>query len=120
MQKVTFAENSQLKEIGKDAFYQCNSLVLVLSEGLESIGREWFRGSGINEARIPASVQSIGQGAFQECASLMKVVFAAGSRLREVGPEAFDSSERLQIDGAPALVRKKWPRASGARGCGAV
>ena len=60
LQRVTFAEGSQLKEIGEHAFYGCNNFVLTLPEGLTSIGNEWFKGSGIKEVQIPASVQTIG------------------------------------------------------------
>ena len=42
LQRVTFAEGSQLREIGKYAFYE----------------------TGIAEVQIPASVQSIGACAF--------------------------------------------------------
>ena len=42
LQRVTFAEGSQLREIGKYAFYE----------------------TGLTEVRIPASVQSIGAYAF--------------------------------------------------------
>ena len=53
-----------MKEIGAYAFYGCNNLVLTLPEELTSIGKESFKGSGIKEVHIPASVQIIGEGAF--------------------------------------------------------
>ena len=42
LQRVTFAEGSQLREIGNCAFYK----------------------TGLTEVQIPVSVQSIGEGAF--------------------------------------------------------
>ena len=86
---MTFAVGSQLMEIGKDAFCECSNLVLMLPEGLTSIGKEWFKGSGIKEVHIPASVQSIGENAFYECRNLQKVTFANSSQLRKIGKEAF-------------------------------
>ena len=41
-------------------------------------------------------------------------------QLEALGQDVFKECGRLQIEGAPTLVRKKWPRASGARGCGAM
>ena len=64
LKKVSFADCSQLREIGEDAFKGCNNLVLTLPEGLTSIGEEWFKESGINEISIPASVRNIGKSAF--------------------------------------------------------
>ena len=86
---MTFAKGSQLREIGRGAFYGCKNIVLTLPEGLTSIGKELFKGSGIKEVHIPASVQSIGGYAFDECKNLQKVTFAEGSQLREIGEREF-------------------------------
>ena len=61
---VSFTDGSQLMEIGKDAFYGCTNFIIKLPEGLASIGKEWFKENGIKEVHIPASVQTIGEGAF--------------------------------------------------------
>ena len=62
--EITFAAGSKLHTVGKNVFRKCNNLALVLPEGLASIGKEWFKESGIKEVRIPASVQSIGYNSF--------------------------------------------------------
>ena len=67
LQKVTFTEGSQLREIGEHAF-------------------SW---TGLTEVQIPASVQSIGAYAFDECRNLQRVTIAEGSQLREIGRSAF-------------------------------
>ena len=88
LQKVIFAEGSQLRDIGKNAFQYCSHLSEVvftnqyqleyfkynnllknltkvsLLEGIESIPEGAFSNGKLEEVHIPASVQSIGENAF--------------------------------------------------------
>lgn len=72
------------------AFRYCESLRAVeLASGLRVIGEGCFSSSGLRKIMIPASVEEIGTNAFNGCGKLWKVVFAAGSELRNVGTQAF-------------------------------
>jgi len=73
---VTFAPDSQLTSIGREAFSYCTSL------------------GGIN---IPAGVTSIGYEAFNNCTSLTGVTFASGSQLTSIGESAFNSCNFTDI-----------------------
>ena len=64
---MSFAEDSQLKEIGAHA----------------------FSNTSLAEVHIPASVQNIGEDAFCQCKSLECALFAKGSQLREIRKDAF-------------------------------
>lgn len=48
-----------------------------------------FEGTDIASVTIPASVETIGEDAFDQCPSLKKCEFAAGSRLQSIGRAAF-------------------------------
>ena len=57
-----------LKTLEKCAFYGCESLKNVqLPDGLEMIGRSCFGNCCLEEVAFPASVKTVGAGAFQEC-----------------------------------------------------
>lgn len=66
---VTFRTESQLKEIGEGAFYQCDEL---------------------DEIIIPDSVEVIGANCFEACSDLAKVTI--GSGVKYIGANAFLSS----------------------------
>ncbi len=53
------------------------------------IGKEAFRLSGITSITIPASVNSIGKGAFGICQDLTSVTFEKDSKLKTIGEGAF-------------------------------
>lgn len=62
-------------KIGNDAFYNVSS---------------------VTKITIPASVQHIGNLAFNSCTNLNEVAFASGSQLQEIGKKAFVYCEKLQ------------------------
>jgi hypothetical protein len=57
--------------------------------GWTSIGDNAFAWTAITSIAIPASVMSIGNNAFNDCASLTTVTFAANSVLDSIGNSAF-------------------------------
>ena len=79
---MTFAEGSQLREIGEWAFYE----------------------TGLTEVHIPASVRTIGERAFEYCENLQRVTFAEGSQLREIGEWAFRETGIAEVQ-IPASVQ---------------
>ena len=83
LKKVTFAENSLLREIGHRAFGNDNNLKSV--------------------SAIPSSVTNIGMDAFMNCVNLEKITFAENSQLNEIGQYAFSSTKLKNIT-IPDLV----------------
>ncbi len=60
---------------------------LTVPDGATVIPAGAFRGSDIQSIVIPASVTSIGAGAFADCASLTSITFARGSGLISIGAD---------------------------------
>ena len=63
-----------------------------------------FARSSVTVAYIPDSVEVIGQNTFHNCADLVSVVISAGSRLTEIGNNAFSGCSSLQSFYVPAGV----------------
>ena len=77
LKSVVFANDSQLKVIGYDAFYGCKSL--------QSIA-------------IPDGVTTIGLWAFYLCTNLASVLFTDQSCLQEIGEGAFQQFNMFNED----------------------
>ena len=75
LKKVTFAENSQLKNIGPYAFNSCKALTSI---------------------EIPASVSSLGESAFGQCAGLETIIFDGPSELKSLDYHAFYKCKNIQ------------------------
>ncbi|MCI8397336.1 MAG: leucine-rich repeat protein [Clostridia bacterium] len=82
--------------IGYEAFRKCKDIkTLELGEGVTSIGNYAFGGcTGIatdlvTPFTIPASVETIGSGAFMSCNSIYRLEFAPDSKLTAIGGGAF-------------------------------
>lgn len=82
--------------IGSEAFYRCENLkTLELCEGITTIGARAFYGcsgatSGVfNTFIIPASVRTIGAGAFSYFNSIPGIAFAPNSKLTTIGGGTF-------------------------------
>ena len=83
LETVTFAENSQLTDIGHEAFSFCVRLTTIA---------------------IPASVKTIGNNAFMRGDSLETVTFAENSQLTAIDSSAFSFCVRLTTIAIPASV----------------
>ncbi|MCL1932109.1 MAG: leucine-rich repeat protein [Treponema sp.] len=101
---VTFAENSQLKTIGTEAFYNCTSLTSVtIPAGVTSIGEKAFAlCTSLASITIPAGVTSIGDTAFSNCTSLASVTIAEG--VTTIGDNAFYNCTGLASVTIPSSV----------------
>ena len=104
---LTFADNSQLKTIGNNAFKgtAISGELNNLPASLESIGNAAFNGLAITGVVIPASVTTIGDYAFSGCSSLAALSFADGSQLKTIGKEAFKGTAIAgKLDYLPASL----------------
>lgn len=74
LQQITFAENSAVKSIDKEAFAGCSGLRtidLTNAEGLETIGNSAFRNCyDLTTVSFPGSITKIDGNAFANCVSL--------------------------------------------------
>ncbi len=95
-----------VREIGDEAFRQCESLtgVLVIPSGVTSIGAYAFAGcTGLTGVPvIPCSVTSIGAHAFDGCTGLSGTLYLPSGT--ETDATAFDSCPGLTLGGDPADI----------------
>ena len=104
---VTFAEGSQLKNIGNWAFAYCSNLTSVnIPQNVTNIDYMAFNYcSKLSSITIPASVTSIGENSFYECSSLTSVTFAEGSQLSSIWKYAFSECTALTSIAIPTSVK---------------
>jgi hypothetical protein len=126
---VTFAADSSLTTIFRDAFQAASSLVSIeipsrvtsigdnafarnpslasisLPEGLISLGQMVFwDATSLTSIDIPASVTSIGSGAFYDATSLSTIRFAEGSNLETIQLTTFWNTALTSITIPAAVV----------------
>lgn len=94
--KLSFSENSKVKNIGHEAFINCSSLVdIVLPKGIETIGKRAFKNcTALETIIIPEGVTSIEEGAFDGCTNLKSI--SLPSSLVELGEGVFNNCESLE------------------------
>ena len=99
LEKVAFEEGSKLKSLNNvsniGVFYATAVTSIDLPDSLEVIGDYCFFNCKFTSIEIPATVISIGIGAFRS-PSIEKVIFAKGSQLKEIRRNAFDNCSKLQ------------------------
>ena len=66
-----------------------------VNDGTKLIADGAFKGARLSEIMIPASVERIGKQAFDHCRNLSRVTFEAGSCLKYIGGNAFNSCHSL-------------------------
>ncbi len=71
---------------------------ITIPDGVTAIPANTFRNTGIKTIHIPASVTKIGDNAFADCAQLATVTVAEGSKLAEIGRDAFKGSLYYNTD----------------------
>ena len=74
---IISADLKNIKKIGDGAFWGNANLKKVVMTKVKHIGFQAFISSGLTEPTLPASIESIGQSAFQDNKSLVKVTCLA-------------------------------------------
>ncbi len=78
--RIAFSENSDLCKIGAYAFEKCNYLSeVILPNRLEVIEQQAFSKTAIKTINLPASVITLGDGAFAYCSALSDIVVETGN-----------------------------------------
>ena len=126
--KVTFpAEGLTLTKIGASAFEGCTSLAAFsFNEGLTSIGNSAFKGTALESVELPASLADyssssysgttgLGQGVFEECASLGSVDFTKATQVTILADRLFKGCTSLTEVKLPTNL--KAINASAFEGC---
>lgn len=68
---------------------------IVIPDGVERIGNQWFWGCEVERVTVPDSVREICADAFSECKNLRDVVFQGQSKLKIIGKGAFNGCKNL-------------------------
>lgn len=127
LKSVAFSSDSQLSNIGKEAFQRCAITSINLPNSLKTIGEDAFKycevlrsvkgGDSIElfggncfqgcisltEITFPKSVKTIGDYAFWNCSALRKVIMNEG--LETIGNDAFLQCSSLETVSIPNTVK---------------
>ncbi len=103
---LTFSDNSRLVEIGKKAFYECESIgSAFLPKGLEILGYGAFSGcTMLRDVELPSTLQVLENYAFANCVNLENVEYSGTAQLTTIGQLAFYKCERLPKITIPSTV----------------
>lgn len=105
---VTFAENSQLKSIGSNAFWGSEHLYprfkeIKIPDSVETIGNGAFRHcQNLERITLPSALQTLSNGTFYGCAALSEVTFPAS--LKTIEKSAFGYCRNLSEVKLPASL----------------
>ncbi len=89
--------------IGKYSFSGCSALTtVIMPSGVKAVGDYAFSDSGITSAVLPATVLSVGRGAFKNCTALEQVTVWDG--LVKLGSSAFSGCTALRQISLPDSV----------------
>ena len=105
---VTFAEGSQLKSIGSNAFWGSEHLYpkfkeIKIPDSVETIGNGAFRHcQNLERITLPSALQTLSNGTFYGCAALSEVTFPAS--LKTIEKSAFGYCRNLSEVELPASL----------------
>lgn len=105
---VTFAEGSQLKSIGNNAFWGSEHLYprfkeIKIPDSVETIGNGAFRHcQNLERIALPSALQTLSNGTFYGCAALSEVTFPAS--LKTIEKSAFGYCRNLSEVKLPASL----------------
>lgn len=91
LKEVKLPADGALKSIGGSAFYNCYLPSISLPASLQTIGDEAFESSGLKSVTFAenSSLQSIGEEAFRHCSSLASMKLPDNGLLKTIGNSAF-------------------------------
>jgi hypothetical protein len=133
--EVTFESISNVKELGRSAFFSCGLRRIRIPNSVEKIGEDCFRhckslcevtfepiskvkeierqaffSCGLKSVRIPNSVEKLGCRCFWSCESLYHVAFDSGSKLKEMGEDCFTNCPLKFVTVTEGVsANYKWP-----------
>lgn len=105
---VTFAEGSQLKSIGNNAFWGSEQVYprfkeIKIPDSVETIGNGAFRHcQNLERITLPSALQTLSNGTFYGCAALSEVTFPAS--LKTIEKSAFGYCRNLSEVKLPASL----------------
>ncbi|MGN1043120.1 MAG: leucine-rich repeat protein, partial [Christensenellales bacterium] len=92
-------------DVGQEAFFGMSGLKNAIIEDAINIGSYAFYDcEGLARIELPATVKSIGDFAFAECANLTTFIIKTGSELKSIGEYVFKNDEKLLSAFLPATV----------------
>lgn len=87
-------EGKPVTSIADGAFENCSFTVVIIPNGVISIGNSAFKGCAeLNTVTIPESVKTIGTSSFEDCIKLVTVIISEG--LESIGENAFANCTAL-------------------------
>ena len=106
LKSVVLPDNIQ--NLGFGTFASCSSLENVEFKKCKAIGDHAFERSSIKQLTLPAGLESIGENAFKDCASLASITLSDG--LKEIKMQAFENCRSLKSIAIPNGVETIEPR----------
>ena len=91
-----YVKSTNTVEVFDRAFYGNESIKGVKLEGVKVIGASAFAGTGLTSLNVPASVDTIGEGAFSGCTSLKDAKFAQGFSVTLLSQRIFSGCTSLE------------------------
>lgn len=108
IEKVTFEQGSQLKEIGEWSFRDCTALKSIeLPEGLQVIGADAFRNcTAVTEIKLPSTLLAIYKRAFYGLKNVKELILPEG--LQTIRYRAFYKMTGLKSLTIPSTVTSTY------------
>ena len=98
--------NGEIQKIGSYAFYGCKQLISLSLTGVDFIGEDAFRKSGLKNITVPEEVTHIGDGAFANCYNLTDAKILGGSKISRAMFEGCEHLTDIRIDNSVTAIER--------------